>query len=177
MRWRVLAATLAALLLMGNIQVAHTSSGLFDPLPVEVPFGRLEPGASVGANATNASASLAGTLVATTADVLYLNNTNATAPVYARLEVVATTGLGALTSLVVGIDNGTRAPQISGGLGTLTQSTGALVRLAPGSTNRLYVTQAVAAPGSTGTVTFRVIVADDPAEKAYVATRGRVTIL
>lgn len=170
-------AVAACLLLMGNINVTHVSGVRFDPTPSEVRYGALAPGSEAGANATNATASVTGTLLSTTTDVLYLNNTNATGIAYARLAAVSTANLTNLVDLQIGIDNGTRTDQITGSLGALTVSNGTLVRLAPGSTNRIYVTQSVTTLGVQTSVPFLAIIADDPAEKAKVTLKGRIRVI
>lgn len=48
--------------------------------------------------------------------------------------------------------------------------------LAAGSSNTIYVTQAVSVLGLTSGVTFDIIVADSASEQATVTMRGSVTI-
>lgn len=167
---------LAALLLTGSIQLAHApSGGSVEPLSVEVPFGRLAPGSTVGANATNASASVTGALLATTTHVLYLNNTNATGAWHARLAIVGSSGLANLATLQLGIENGTASvEQVTASLGTLTRTTGPLVRLEPASANRIYVTQAVTSLATPTTLWLDAVVADDETGSAAVVTKARI---
>jgi hypothetical protein len=109
--------------------------------------------------------------------VLELNNENATGAHYARLILASSSGIGNLGTLEVGINNGTGLiAQVAGTLGGLTSTTGPLVRLEPGSTNTIYVTQSVSVLGLTSGVTLDVRVADDPDERAYVTTRATITI-
>ena len=162
---------------MGSIRL--TTSGLPAttlPEPVEVAFAPRAAGATVGANATNASATVAGSLVGTTAQALWLNNTNASGAYHARIVLWSASGLADVTSLAVGIDNGTATPQVTGTLGGLTQAGGALVRLEPGSANSVYVSQTVGLTQGTTVLDMEVYVADDAAESAYYVMRMRLTI-
>lgn len=169
---------LAALLLTGSITLAHgPSGGSVTPRAAEVTFGALAPGSSAGPNSTNGSASVAGALLSTTTHVLYLNNTNATGAWFARLEVVDSSGLAGLSTLQVGIRNGTASvEQVASSLGTLTKRTGPLVRLEPGSANRIYVTQAVAGLATPATVWLDVVAADGADEAATVVTKARIAV-
>lgn len=162
----------------GSIRLTHTSSLTHAPVTVEVPFGRLAPGSSVGVNATNASASVAASSVATTTDLLYLNNTNATAPAFAKLVLTGSSGLANVVSLSIGIHNGTSGVgQVTGSFGSITQSGGSYVRLEPASVNRIYVTDAVTLLGYSGsTFQLDVYAADATNESAYVKTRALVSL-
>lgn len=172
MRLVAVAAVLIVAHAGASLTLLHTqSSGLFDPVGVEVPFGKVVAGSSLGANLTNASVSIAGTLLQTSTDILYLNNTNATGVYHARLELVSTTGLANLDLLKLSIDNGTVTDQILIQLGSITDATGPYVQLEPASTNKIVVTQALALL-SAGSVTFTVHAADDPQESAVVTTRA-----
>lgn len=170
---------LAALLLVGSLQLTHdASTPLLSPAAAEVRFGPKAAGATVGLNATNASATLAGALVvAATQDVFWLNNTNATGAYYVRLVSTSASGLAGATTLNVGVDNGTAATdQVTVAGGVLTQPGGAYVRLAPASTNKVYATTLVALAFGTGVLGMDVYVADDPAESAYYVMRASVTV-
>lgn len=158
-----------------GITLVHApASGTFDPVAVEVPFGRIISGSSIGANNTNASVAIAATLLQTSTDILYLNNTNATSPYFVRFELVGTDNLGLLDLVRVGIDNGTTTDQIIIELGVIIDDDGTLVRLEPASTNTVYVTRSIAL--GTGGVTFWVYAADDASQSTYVKTRASVEL-
>ena len=170
---------LAAHLLVGSIALTYDpgdQSGVASE--VEVRFGALAAGSSGGANASEATASAAGSLLGARTDLLYLNNTNATGAWFVKIESVGATGASNIASLTVGIDNGTAStPQVVGALGALTQSSGSYVRLAPASANRIYVTQSVVSlVGPDTRLTLNVISADDAAGSAYVITNANVTV-
>lgn len=178
-RTRTLGALLACALLVGVIGLiypAGTHSGTAQE--VEVRFGALTAGSSAGANDSDASAAVAGSLLSSRTDMLYLNNTNATGAWYAKIASVGESGLASIVSLTVGIDNGTAStPQVVGALGELTQQEGPYVRLEPASTNRIYLTQAVTSLlAPTTTLTLDVYAADSPAEDAYVITNLNLTL-
>lgn len=163
---------------VGSIQLTHASTLTLAPQTVEAPFGKLAVGSTVGANATNGSASTAGSVLGATTFMLYLNNTHATLPAYVKLVLTSSSGLTGLTSLSVGVHNGTASTShIVGSLGSISQSSGSYTRLEPASTNRLYVTQTVdgVLHGSTA-LSLDVYVADDEAESAYAKTRATFTI-
>lgn len=168
----------AALVLVGSIQATYeTRISNVEPSEVETPMGSLAPGSSGGLNGTDGTASVVGTLLATRTDVLYLNNTNATGAWYARLTSTSSTGIANLVSLELGIDNGTASvAQVIGSLGTLTQKTGAYVRLEPASANKIYIARTVTLLAVTSTVTLDVRVADDAAESAYLITNAVVSV-
>ena len=173
------AALLAALLLVGSLQLTHgDSTPSLSPSQAEAAFGALASGSTVGANATNASVSIAGAVaLAATQNVLYLNNTNATGAYYVKLVSTTTTGLAGATTINLGIDNGTASTdQVRVAAGLLTQSGGDYVRLAPGSTNRLYATTLVSVVFGTGFIAFDAYVADDPEESAYYVMRANLTV-
>lgn len=166
-----------AFALIGSISVDHPgASTSIDVVGVETPFGTSAPGSSVGSNATNASASVAGTLVAATTTLWYLNNTNATGAYYARLTEYSATGVPNLVSFTLGINNGTSTPEVTGALGALTQTSGPYVRLEPASTNTIYVTQAVTALSSGARVDVVVDLSDDAQESATLRTFATVTL-
>lgn len=173
-----LGALLAALLLVGSLQLTHdASTPSLSPTPVEVPFGAQASGATVGANATNASASIVGAVVlASTQDLFWLNNTNATGAYWVRLVATSTSDLGTVTTLALGVDNGTATDQVVVANGALTQPSGAYVRLPPSSSNRVYATTLVPLVFGTGALAFDAYVADDEAESAYYVMRGSVTV-
>jgi hypothetical protein len=103
------APLLLALALVGSLQLTHgDSTPTLQPSAAEVAFGRLAAGSTVGANATNASAAIAGAVtLETTQNLLYLNNTNASGAYHVRLVSTQATGLTGATTLNVGIHNGT----------------------------------------------------------------------
>ena len=170
-------ALLAGLLLTGSITLTHSGSLTLSPATTHAPMGRLAAGSSVGSNATNGSASVAGALVATTTDLLYLNNTDGSNAVYARLVLTSNSALTGVTSLSVGIKNGTsQTAQVNGAAGSITQSSGSYVRLEPGSSNRIYVTQTVSVIFSGATLNMDLIVADDTAESAFARSKVVVSI-
>lgn len=148
---------LTGILVGSLILVDHWSGFETDPDPVEVAFGVLAAGSTVGVNATNATASVLGSLISLSTDVLWLNNTNATAPWYARFDLVGSTGVANLALLEVGIHNGTLPqPQVTALLGVITQTSGAMVRLEPASANKIYVLQAVSTLGLQSELTLEV---------------------
>lgn len=173
---RAAAAALAAgLLLTGSITIQHASTIAVRPVRVEAPLGPLAAGSSAGMNATNGSASVAGSLLSTTTDLLYLNNTNATSPVHAKLVLNSASGVAGLTSLAIGIRNGSAsATQVAATAGSITQTSGSYLRLEPASTNRIYVTQTVSLTFAGSTVDMDLLVADDLAESATVRSKVRV---
>lgn len=174
---RAAASALAAWLLVGSITLTHAGgAGEVLPQPVETPFGRLASGTTVGLNMTNASGSVMGSLVGTTTNVWYLNNTNATSSYLARIDLTSSTGVSNLVNLVVGIDNGTKTAQVTGALGSLTQTGGSYVTLPPGSTNRIYVTQSVSLVGPDAVLELNVTIADDAAESATTIMRARLMV-
>ena len=173
-----LPALLAALLLVGSLQLTHEAStpGL-SPAAAEVRFAPSAPGSSAGANATNASATVAGAVVlASTQDILWLNNTNATGAYWVRLVATSVSGVAGATTLALGVNNGTPTDQVVVTNGALTQSGGAYVQVAPSSANRVYATSLVPLAFGTGVLTFDAYVADDAAESAYYVMRGTVTV-
>jgi len=172
------AALLAALLLVGSLQLTHdASTPALQPATAQARFAPLAAGSTAGANATNASATVAGAvLVASTQDLLWLNNTNATGAYWVRLVSTSATGLAGATTLRLGVDNGTATDQVVVSNGLLTQSSGAYVRLPPASANRVYATTLVAALYGTGVLALDVYVADDPAESAFYVMRAVVTV-
>lgn len=175
---KLLAGLAAALVLTGSITLSHEGSLAFSPVEVEAPLGRLASGSGIGLNATNGSASVAGALVATTTDLLYLNNTNATSPVWAKLVLTSSSGTSGLLSLAVGIRNasGSEAGQVLGSAGSITQTSGSYLRLEPASTNRIYVTQAVPVVFSGSSLSMDLLVADDTSESAFVRSKVVVGI-
>ncbi len=161
----------------GALTLLHTeSTGTFEPVGVEVPFGQHVAGSTLGVDNTNASVSISGSLLETTTEILYINNTNASGAHWARLEVVGTTNLANLQLLEIGIDNQTTTTdQIIIDTGTLLDGDGTYVKLEPGSTNTIYVTQSLGSLTTSG-VTFWVYSADDPQESAFVKTRAQLTL-
>jgi hypothetical protein len=167
-----------ALALVGSITLTHASAPSISVRTVEVPFGKIVAGSSVGANATNGSVSIAGRIVLGTDNVLYVNNTHSTDALYVKLSEWSVTGLGGVTTINVGIDNGTSTDQVKISLGSVTQASGAYVRLAPSSTNRIYVQSLVVALSHTTptVISLDAYVADDLAESAYYTMRAAITV-
>lgn len=161
----------------GALTLLHTeSTGGFEPIEVEVPFAPHGAGSTMGANDTNASVSISGTLLETTTDILYINNTNTSGSHWARLEIVEAPSLLNIDFLKLGIDNGTTTTdQIIIQTGTLTDTDGTYVKLEPGSTNTIYVTQSLSSLTTIST-TFWMYSADDPEESAFVKTRAELTL-
>lgn len=173
-----LPALLAALLLVGSLQLTHEAStpGL-SPATAEARFAPAAAGASAGLNATNASATVAGAVVlAATQDLFWLNNTNATGAYWVRLVATSTSGVAGATAIALGINNGTPTDQVVVTNGALTQPGGAYVQLPPASANRVYATTLVPLAFGTGVLRFDAYVADDPGESAYYVMRGTVTV-
>lgn len=170
-------AFLAALLLVGAIQLTHSSAPEMRVVTAEVRLGSLAAGSTVGTNATNGSLSLAGcTILSCTDDLWYLNNTNDSSSYFVKLVATSTSGIGTITTLNVGIDNGTDTDQIQIASGSLTQSSGGYVQLSPTTTNRLYATSLVPLAFGTGSVIFDVYVSDDVDESAYYTMRATLTV-
>lgn len=170
-------ALAVGLLTVGSITLDYApGSSATDTFEAEVRLGALATGSSGGMNGTEGSASVVGSLVSVTTDVLYLNNTNSTGAWTVRLASVSTSGLGSVLALEIGIDNGTRTPQVTGSLGALTQTTGSHVRLEPGSANRIYVTHTVSTLVGSSAVAMRLYAADDASESAYVVTTMNLTL-
>lgn len=163
--------------LVGSIQVVTTATpATIEPTPAEALFGAYAPGSTVGANATNGSASVASALITATTQMLYLNNTNATGIYYAKLILTSSSGLDGITSMTVGINNGTSTPQITAALSAITDPSGDYVRLEPSSTNTIYLTQLATITQTTTNLDIEVYLADDLAESAYYTMRARLTI-
>lgn len=175
----LLALVACATVARGGIVLVHSgSSGFFDVVEVEVPFGRLAPGSTVGANSTNASVSVGAALLSTTTDALYLNNTNATGAYYARLVAYSTSGIANLVTLEIGIDNGTRTEQVVASLGSLTQSSGSYVKLEPGSTNTIYVTNAVTSLlAADSVIRLDVYAAESESGGTFTKTQATVAVV
>lgn len=173
---KALALLLASGLLVGSITMSHdeASATLSAAEPV-VKMGALASGSAGGLNGSLGSASVSGALLATTTNVLYLNNTGSSTW-YARLNVTSSSGVAGLSSITLGIDNGTRVAQAAGTLGSLTQTGGSYVALAPGSANKLYVTQAVSLLGNTASFSLDVYASDATDDSAYVVTHATIGI-
>lgn len=172
------AVLLAAAMLVGVLQsLPLTGEMRVDPEATEVPFGALAPGSSAGTNATNATASLAGTTLLTTTELLYLNNTNATGVWYAKIVLTSSSGISNLLNMRVGIDNGTATDQVIALLGSLTQTSGVYVQLPAASTNTIYVTTLVTNPALTSTLDMDVQVTSDPSERDLIVTKAAFSIV
>lgn len=170
-------SALSALALVGSITLVHdAASGSLVGRSVETPLGRLASGSAVGVNATNATASIAGTLLTGTTNVWWLNNTNASGAYHAKIDVVSSSGVANLALLRVGIDNGTQTDQVLAAAGALTQTGGAYVQLPAASSNRIYATQAVLSLGSPSQLVLRVTLSDDVAESATVEMRATLSL-
>jgi hypothetical protein len=181
-RASALSAALVVVLVAGvaaaGISLRTTPSGAtVGPEHGEVVFGRLASGSSVGLNATNASASVNGALITTTTNLWYLNNTNASAPYFARIVLTSTPGISDVTSLKLGIDNGTASvDQVTATLSTFTKTDGAWVRLEPGATVRIYATHLVGLTFGTANLPLEVYVADDTTPTAYYTMRATLSM-
>lgn len=159
------------------VLVHDQSSGDLLPVETEVPYGATPATDAVGLNATNGSASVSGSLTTVTTDVFYINNTNTSGVHYVKLELVEVLNKDLLSTLKLGIDNGTKTLQIEIDTGSLLSSEGTYVRLEPGSTNTIYATYSLSSLTSDPELVFWTYSADDASESAYVKSRGRVTIL
>lgn len=176
--------TLLALLLVMLIPTAgagilvtyQPSTGTFDPVEVDVPWGQLQDGTTIGANNSTANVPVDGTLTLSSSDILYANNTNPDTSLHIRLSLVDATGLNLVSLLKIGIDNGTQTDQITIETGIITQQTGPLVHIQPGSTNTIYLDQSLDILGSTVEVTFEMVIADDTDETAYATTTATLTL-
>jgi hypothetical protein len=165
-----LAAMATGVLLIGSVYVTDVFSSLTtSPVAVEVALGALAAGSSAGTDGTNGVATITGTLLTGTTDLFYLNNSNATGPWHVKLALTGSSGVTNLALLSLGVDNGTTStPQIAALLGTLTQTSGAYVQLEPGSTNRIYATQAVSVVGLPSTLTVQISVTQETNETTLV---------
>lgn len=170
----LLAILLATSLLTGNITLVTTSATAeVAPTTGEVTFGALVAGSTVGANATNASASVNGALTSTTTHLWYFNNTNASTPYHVKLVLLNTPGVTSITSLTIGIDNGTsNVAQVTTSLGSLTKTDGNYVRIDPGATVRIYATHLVGLTFSSAQFQLEAYVADDTSESAVAKMRA-----
>jgi len=157
------------------VLVNDQSTGSFDPVEVDVGFGKILDGTTVGDNATNASLSISGTLSLTTEDALYINNIDSSREHYVKLVHVSSSNVGNLGTFELGIDNGTKTTQILIDAGSLTQSEGSSVRLPADSTNTIYAKDDLTALSS-ATLTFRMYSADSFSGDTYVISRGTVDI-
>lgn len=162
----------------GGIQLEHTTSApSLDVATVEVPFGKLATGSTVGANATNASASIsAGVVVTSTANAFYLNNTNASAAWYVKIVYVASSGIAQLTTGNLGVNNGTSVDHVIISSGDVTQPSGSYQRLEPASTNRLYVKSLEGVFFGGATIDFDVYASDTPTGASSLVSKGRITL-
>jgi len=167
-----------ALALVGNIQLdSDAGTSTTHASTVLVPMGALASGSSGGLNGTAGTATITGTLVSTTTNALYLNNTDS-AVWYAKLDVASSSGLANLPALTIGINNGTSSvAQTTVLVAALTKSTGTYVRLEPSSTNRIYVTDTVTTLGLTSSFTLTVRASVDTSESVgFVDTTATITI-
>ncbi|HWG91706.1 MAG TPA: hypothetical protein VNZ52_12730 [Candidatus Thermoplasmatota archaeon] len=177
MRRSLLLTVSVAYLLVGSLQVVHeAASGSLEPQLVEVRLGALAPGSSPGLSFTRGSASVTGGLLSVSTNVLYLNNTNATGASYAKLALSSSSGLANLALVEVGLNNGTQTAQVTGSLGSITQTSGGYVQLPPGSVNRIYVTRSVSTTGLLSTLVLDLKVADHPDERAFVVSRVTISV-
>jgi hypothetical protein len=173
----ILVVAIAPLAAASSTLIHAQSSTSLDPVvEVEVPFGELAAGSTVGANATNASASVSGTLSLTTTEFLYLNNTNASGTYHAKLELIDSQDIGILDTLEVGIDNGTRTDQMVVDGGSVTRSSGPYVELGADSTNMLYVRTSLSSLTTTPKLWWWAYAADDADGSAYVKSYGVLTV-
>lgn len=169
-------AFLLGALFVGSITMTHDAGAPM--LSAEAPlvvFGALAAGSSGGLNGSAATVSVATTLLATTTNALWINNTD-TSTWYARLNATSYSGLTSITSLTIGIDNGTKTAQVTGALGSLSQTGGAYVALPAGSSNKLYVTQVASLLGTTSSVQLDLYASDATDDVAYVVTHATLTL-
>lgn len=145
---------------------------------VTVPFRPLLAGSSVGANSTNATLSVnAPTILQSTQNALWVNNTHGTAASFVRLVHVGSSSTSDVSVGRIGIDNGTTsADHVIFASGSLTQPSGAWQRLAPASANRLYVTSLEGLLFDGATVEIDMYVSDTAAGSSYVLTKARFTL-
>lgn len=160
----------------GILVTYQPSSGTFDPVEVDVPWGQLQDGTTIGANNSTTNVPVDGTLTLSSTDILYANNTNPDTGLYLRLSLVNITGLDLVSLLEIGIDNGTQTDQITIETGIITQETGALVHVPSGSTNTIYIDQSLDLLSSTVEITFEMVIADDTDETAYATTTANLTL-
>lgn len=161
-----------------GIRLMHaTSAPSLGVATVEVPFGKLAAGSSVGANATNATASVAaGVVVAATTQAFYLNNTNASGAWYVKLVHVSSSGIAQLSTGNLGVDNGTAVDHVKISSGAVTQPSGSYQRLEPASTNQLYVKSLEGVLFAGATIDFDVYASDTAGGEAYLVSKGRITL-
>ncbi|HUR68809.1 MAG TPA: hypothetical protein VM370_06140 [Candidatus Thermoplasmatota archaeon] len=164
----------------GGILVTHaTSAPSLTATTVQVPFGKLVAGSSVGSNATNATGSAAAAVVvAGTTDYFYLNNTATSASFVKIVETSAGSGVSALTTMNLGVTNstGSSVNHVTLANGGFTQTSGSYQRLEPSSTNRIYVRSLEGVLFGSATVTFDVYVSDTSAGDSYIVSKGSVTL-
>lgn len=176
-----LVLVVVALVVATGVTYPYTvaSTTVADTEDVEVAFGIAIEGVTIGANATNASVTLARSTVLLTTNALWLNNTNATGAYYAKIVLHSSAGAVArLTILDVGINNGTSTPQVTVVGGVIGQTEGGYVRLEPASANQIYVTQTFVNTGGTDPdfgMTLRV--ADEANESAYTVIRFALSLV
>lgn len=172
--WLIVLAVWVPLASASIVLVHDTSQGSFDPVEPEVVYGSKPATETVGANASNGTATVQGSLTETSTDVFYLNNTNATEDRHVRLGLVGASG--SLDLLELGVDNGTQAAQISIELDTVTSDSGSWVRLPPASSGTIYLTHSLGSLTGEPEVVFWTYATDDPSTSTHVKTRAKVTI-
>lgn len=162
-----------------TLSVQHpTSSPSVSVSAADIAFGQLAAGSTVGANATNGSASVAGRVaISGTDNVLYVNNT-ASSPSYVKAVYTSgTAGLSSLSTFNIGVNNGTASlDQIKIASGSVTQASGSYHRIEPSTTARLYATTLEGVLFSSGTATFDVYVSDTASGDSYYVMKGSITV-
>ena len=161
----------------GGVLVTHTTSAsTLSVGAVEVPFGRLAAGSGVGANATNASASInAPTVIASNQNALYLNNTG-TSAWWVKVVLSSSASISDVTTGNVGVDNGTLVEHVKIASGAVTQSSGSYQRLEPSSTNHLYVRSLQELIFDGATLDVDVHLSPTSAGDSYLVSKARLTL-
>jgi hypothetical protein len=164
----------------GGITVAPgTSTPALAVSTVDVPFGKLVSGSSVGSNATNASGSAAAAVaLAGSTDYFYINNT-ATSPSYVKIvETTATAGISALATMNIGVRNstGVAVEHVKLSSGSFTQTSGSYQRLEPSSTNYLYVRSLEGVLFGSATIGFDLYASDTSSGASFALSKGTVTL-
>lgn len=176
---RLVAVALAALL-VGSIfrYDLVVSSFSTEPGLVELRLAPLGAGAVAGTDGTNGTVSLTGTLALTTTDLFWINNTNASAPWYVKLELTSSSGVANLAAATLGVNNGTaNSAQVTALLGSLTQTSGSYARIDPGASGRVYLSQVVSALGVPSTLATQVRVTQETNETTLVTYTLAVNVV
>lgn len=161
----------------GTVLTHPTSAPALSVHTVLVPLRPLLAGSAVGASSTNGTASVnAPTLLQSTQNVFFLNNTAPTAS-YVRLVLVASASISDVSVGNVGVaSGGTSVDHVRIGSGVVTQPAGSYQLLAPGSTNRLYLTSLEGLLFNGATLDLDIHASDTASGDSYVVSKARLTL-